>query len=312
MQNILSNNEIRKQIYAGVLQTRVNLNSKDSFNYYELYANDIQKLQQNPIGRIIYSGIISVVFLDAYKVLNLKLKLSGITNEEKDLFDLLNSIGSYTQLLENIYENETLFQKMLPYTIEFCEMDFFRKIMCVESLNFLQKDFLCLYYEIFENDLDEYSKYLTIDTIGDYCKQVIELAIKMDDTDIALVEDNLTDQLEGFLRFLVGNNIDKYINLMSDMIRLDYKWNKYFEDKSFIFDDEENNLYIKQRLDVYEDNTENDLVINECLEDEEYLLQILASFLSIKCYNMNMNDKVINQDIIDDHFKDGINKNLLR
>ena len=96
-------------------------------------------------------------------------------------------------------------------------------------------------------------------------------------------------------------DIGEFKKLIEQIIKLDYEWNKYLVDKRFTCDwiiEEE----INARFQYYEECEIDDLV-DEAIYDSSYLEAIIDSFLSIKCDNMGIDEKIINQKVVDDYFE---------
>ena len=299
MENI-TNNTIRNHIYEEVLQCGTKTGGEE-VNCYELYTRKLSLMKESELFYPLYLAIIETAYLDAYVLLNNKIKLNMITEEEAELFNKLDMIGTMEELEDIIDADDTLLTKILPYSTEFCDINYLRKIMAMCSLSLLQQKSLYDDFELFDNDLTQYYDEVNAQTIGDYCKETINDVVSTNNIDtISAAENRLIYELEGFINFLAGNDVEFYASLISEILKTDYKWNKYMLDNGFTIEEEDEETH--ERIKAFERKDMNSLIADECMLNCEYLREVLTSFLMIKCYNMNMNDKQINENIVNDYF----------
>ena len=255
---------------------------------------------ENDLFKGFYEALISVIFLDAIKTLNLKEKELSISYLEQETLDTIKSIVCLEDLKDAIKGDEFLLEELLGYFLEFYRMNDFRKITAFKALNPGYQELLKSEYILYENDNIEYSKKLTLDMIAKCAKKQMEIEKGQDDNeDIAY--DIVLTRLISFFSNLNRDDIFKFRKLVKEMIKLDYKWIKYIKDKNYICEwiiPEE----LEYRIELYEDNKSEHLV-TEALYDDCYFEQIIDSFLSIKYDNMNIDKKILNQGMVDEYYK---------
>ena len=312
MQKSNSNDTFRIFIYENVLNQGINNQSNKEVNLYDNCAKKIKMYyKSNSIPLYIASSsAIQVAFLDAYQILNRKVLLSEATKEEKNLFNVIKYFESDQTLIKRIFEEEELLSKLLPYSVEFYEMPLPGKIISMCSLTELQHNLLFYGFNLFSQDLHEYFYDIDLNVIGNYYKNEIEKELESSEQIfIENVEDNIVLAIQGLIKFLAGNNLYLYEDLVTELITLDYKWNRYLKDKKLIIP---GNEVSDSRMLIFENNEIQDIICDEISCNEEYFEELIISFINIKCYNMGVDEKIINEEIIDEYFNTKKGSKLLK
>ena len=274
-----------------------------------LCAEKIKQLAliDNDLFRAFYEALISVIYLDAYKVLNLKEKELSLNNLDELTLEAIKQLANLDDLIYAVDSDKYLLEDLVKYYLEFYRMNDFRKIISYKAISPACEDILRSEFIMFENDKKEYSDNLTLDLIADIAKkQLKKLEIASD----------LNDAYEEILTKLIGffSNINRddtflFIGMFKQLIKLDYKWIKYITDKKlrceWLIEEE-----LEERMYLYEDYDIDELV-TEAICNVDYYEQIIDSFLSIKCDNMGIDEKIINEDIVNNYYKK-ITKNRVR
>ena len=274
-----------------------------------LCAEKIKKLAliENEFFESFYDALISVIYLDAYKLLNLKEKELSLNYLEQSAFENVKDLMNLDDLRQAINDDKFLLEELLNFFLEYYRMNDFRKVIAYKSISEA-----CLYtleseYVMFENDIKEYDENITLDSIADISRKQMDLIEDVANEDESY--ENVLIKLSGFFSNLNRDDTFLFIGLFKQIIELDYKWIKYIADKNFrcewLLEED-----MEYRMSLYEENDLDELV-TEAICDQDYFEQLLDSFLSIKCDNMGMDEKIINQDLVDKHYKKYI-KNRVR
>ncbi|MBE6160933.1 MAG: hypothetical protein E7158_01755 [Firmicutes bacterium] len=307
-----SNDIFRTFIYENVLNQGINNQSENVINLYDNYAKKLKMYyESNSIPLyMVSSSVIQVAFLDAYQILNKKILLSEATKEEKNLFNEIKYFNNDQTLIKRIFEEEKLLSKLLPYSVEFYDMPLPSKIISMCSLTELQHNFLFYGFNLFSQDLHEYFYDIDLNDIGNYYKNEIEKELgSYEQIFVENIEDNIVLAIQGLIKFLSGNNPYLYEDLLTELITLDYKWNKYLKDKKLIIP---GNEISDSRMLMFENNEIADIICDEIADNEEYFEKLIISFINIKCYNMGVDEKIINEEIINEYFNTEKGKKLLK
>ena len=301
-----SNNRIRDFVMSMILFDNTYQDAElDEGTRCHLCAEKIQMLSSIPSYKELYETIIDVIFLDAYKALNLKERELSINYDERDLLDLINRIGTTDFLKDAIENDKFLLEELIEYFLDFYRMNPFRKIISYGAIDQTAKIELESDFKEFKNDIEEYHQNLNLDLITTLSKEQMDSFQNIEDASDAYAE--TLANLIGFFKNLYRDNIIAYERIIKEMIELDYNWIKYVMDKNYecawLLEDE-----MEFRIQKYEEFKIDELV-EDTVQDDEYLEEIIDSFLSIKCDNMGMDEEIINEKLVEEHNK---NKNRIR
>ena len=314
MENKLSNDIFRNFMLKSIFNDNsINCTEIDENVFIYSYVQKLKTLylEGNEIIYAFYNGIISVAYLDAYKVLNAKLRDSNITFEELQTYNKLSTIFGIEDLQYKLDNDPWLLEEIFKYSLEFIRMNDLRKISTLKKLSEAQKHILKTEFELFKNDLNQYDfkEKIPLEVLTDYYEKEISLEENVVGiNDPGQTSFNLMQEIIGFIRMLVGNDYECFKLLMNDIIILDYKWNKFIIDKNYKFDTfrMEN---IDYRKSLFEENS-LDSLIEECLYDSSYFEELIDALILIKCDNMYVDEELINQDIVEKHYELTLNKKL--
>lgn len=300
----LSNNCIRNAMLKSILSDDIGqVNEVDEGTLIYSYSKKLEQLKEsNDFGYTIYQSIIIVAFLDAYKILNTKLRDSNISYLELELYNKIREITCVEDLEDLISYDAFILEELLKYTLEFIRMNDFQKIISIKKMDNNQKYYLKLNFPLFINDIEEYGyvKDIPINIMTDYYSREMEKAEENGKIDPYVKSTQLLEEIEGFIKNLMGNDYANFISLMEQIINLDYKWSKYVTDKNFkseAYETEE----LLERIEMYEGNPMQSLV-DEASTDEYYFEKLVDSMLLIKGYNMYFDESVLNEDIVEEYF----------
>lgn len=307
MEKILSNDTFRNMVFKMIFTNTLN-----SDNLQELEIDEkthlyfvVQKLMEmynseNVIWENIFNGILEVSFLDAFKVLNLKNRESSLEFDEIETYNKICSIGNFEELENAVLTIDDFFEDLLNYTLEFYRYNILRKTKAVKSLTASQSAMLLYNFKLFENDFKEYDNNLNLDTILNYYKKEMKV-YEMTPVDTGAISANLSEEIIGFIKNLAGIDFDSFEILMEEIIKTDYKWSKYIVDSKMF-----NNIVetgdLEEKIEMYENNSIDSLIVEEVLIDDYYLNSLIDGIILTKCDNLYVSEDLLNEDIVNDYY----------
>ena len=302
MEQILSNDVIRNFILKMIFNDGVkNIEVDENFHIYlvsqeilEMYNSDIKLLQN------IANGIFEIAYLDAYKVLNLKNRESHLTYEEIEIYNKISSILNFQELENAVLSIDTFLEDLLKYVLEFYRYNILRKIKTVKALTSAQCASLLYNFKLFDNDFMEYESLVNLNTLIDYYKKEMKV-YEMTPIDTGAISANLSEEIIGFIKSLAGMDFDAFETLMEEIIQTDYKWSKYLVDKKIF-----NNIIdigdFEEKVEMYENNSLDSLILEEVLIDDYYLSALIDGIILTKCDNLYLDKNIINEQMVDDYY----------
>lgn len=302
MEQILSNDVIRNFILKMIFNDGVkNIEVDENFHIYlvsqeilEMYNSDIKLLQN------IANGIFEIAYLDAYKVLNLKNRESNLTYEEIEIYNKISSILNFQELENAVLSIDTFLEDLLKYVLEFYRYNILRKIKTVKALTSAQCSSLLYNFKLFDNDFMEYENLVNLNTLIDYYKKEMKV-YEMTPIDTGAISANLSEEIIGFIKSLAGMDFDAFETLMEEIIQTDYKWSKYLVDKKIF-----NNIIdigdFEEKVEMYENNSLDSLILEEVLIDDYYLSALIDGIILTKCDNLYLDKNIINEQMVDDYY----------
>lgn len=302
MEQILSNDVIRNFILKMIFNDGVkNIEVDENFHIYlvsqeilEMYNSDIKLLQN------IANGIFEIAYLDAYKVLNLKNRESNLTYEEIEIYNKISSILNFQELENAVLSIDTFLEDLLKYVLEFYRYNILRKIKTVKALTSAQCASLLYNFKLFDNDFMEYESLVNLNNLIDYYKKEMKV-YEMTPIDTGAISANLSEEIIGFIKSLAGMDFDAFETLMEEIIQTDYKWSKYLVDKKIF-----NNIIdigdFEEKVEMYENNSLDSLILEEVLIDDYYLSALIDGIILTKCDNLYLDKNIINEQMVDDYY----------
>lgn len=302
----LSNDTFRNYILKSIIFNNeiIDADVNEDVHYY-LFAQKLNEYRESDDLAIyfLYVSIITVAFLDTYKLLNTKLNEGRLTSDEEVIYDHIAYITSIEELQIKIDENEGLLEHLINRCVEFIRMNDLRKITTIKKLSEGQKHNLRYDFELFENDLEQYDyrEKMPVEILTKYYAEEMDKTL----TEHGIIDpgnrsSNLMTEIMGFIKMLAGYDYETFEELMQDIIVLDYKWNKYIIDKGYSLDtilmDE-----IQGRLDMYEENS-IDTLIQEIFYDSYYFQSLIDSMILIKCDNMYVDENLLSEEMVEDYY----------
>ena len=303
--NKLTNNSFRNMMLKSIISDDIGqINEVDEGTLIYSFSKKLEQMKNsNDLLYGLYQGMITVSFLDAYKILNTKLRDSSISYLELNLYNKLRKIECIEELEELIESDTFMLEELLKYTLEFLRMNDFQKIITIKKMDNNQKYFLKVYFPLFINDVEEYGyeKDVPMEIMTDYYFCEMQKAEENEKIDPFEKSNQLFEEVEGFVKNLMGNDYANFISLMEKIITMDYKWSKYVTDKKYKSDAYETEE-LQERIEMFEDFSIQELV-DEASTDDYYFEKLIDSMLLIKAYNMYFNEDILNEEIVENYFE---------
>lgn len=224
-QKIIDFNEVyRIKIKEYIDALKENYYYEDRMNI-ELYKKIVELKKENILS---FNILASLVFADAYKILNQLLKANNITDEELELFNLLKTVDSIEYLTSNI-DNGTI-SLLLEYSLRYYESNKLFKIECIYNLSEEDNKNISSINLSHELELKRYKQDLKNEDLMNIKEEMI---IKNNQKNIISdwnIEDNILEMITSFIRNLYILNPNNFYSLFRDIIKTNYEWNKYIID----------------------------------------------------------------------------------
>ena len=201
-------------------------------NYYyddmvdiELYKKIVELKKENILN---FNILASLVFADAYKILNQLLKENNITDEEIELFNYLKIVDSIEYLTSNI-DNGTI-SLLLKYSLRYHESNKLFKIECLYNLSEEDNKKISSINLPHNLELKRYKKDLKNEDLLNIRKEMIMENNQKNIISDWNIEDNVLEIITSFIKKLYILNPNNFYNLFRDIIKTNYEWNKYIID----------------------------------------------------------------------------------
>lgn len=226
---------------------------------------------KHPLIYLIKSSILTIGYLDAFKLYTYKQK-EGLTNEgEEEFLGNLLDIEDTASLIAEASNNPNFLKRIIAASYEFSELDDLGKILIIKSLSDSEN---CMLEEISSyhtEDLKEYNQPITLETIKDFynTRRAKQMIINGIDFDIAIIM-----SLYGFIRNLIKLDLENAQELLFEIAKIDYAAIKYLyalDKKTYDF---------KNTIKFYETNDVN-IILYHLMGDQDFLRESLWNTIDV-------------------------------
>lgn len=311
MNNFISNNIYRNSFVIELVNLAISNVNNGEDNIIKLYAIKLKNIfendKQEKYRNFIMTALI-VSFIDTYKILEYKNKSLLITEEEKIILCKLKTINSYEDLLIYAFGKEENLSILLKYVLEFYRMNDLQKNLIVNNITPLDTFNMSLNYPLIENDLIEYNygKDISLDFITNYYKKEMKSYEDVEMKSNIVKNPNIYSyekekEIVNYLKNLSSINKSVYNDTIEAILEYNYKWLKYLELNNYRVDsiNEESS---RLEIEFYE-ATDIEALIDDTLYDQTRLEEIIDLLLLLKCDNAYIDEKIVNEDAINDYFE---------
>ena len=275
----------------------IGMDAKMSMYTYADMIGDLNDFYSNIIS--IY--LVSLGFIDAYRIYSYKAKECLANDEELDMYYQLENIQDYTDLMKDAYTDFSFLRKLIYSSYLFGEMDALGKINLTKSLSDSEKEWLEGIVPMIEQDYEQYDKEVTIEDIVMNLKKKKKYQEQMDGRSN---RDKLIISVTGFLRNLVKNDVNNGNNLLLEIAKIDYEACKFMMSKS------QDDAFI-DHVDLYE-NYDLDCIISRMLTDQSFLYDAVESVFSVCVEHIHYDNEVKREELQTEEVKEVEKKFVLK
>lgn len=283
------NQQLRERVIASIDNYMMQgIDLKTACNLYSMYVLALGN-EETMENAIMQSYILSLGYLDAYKIYSYKQKMSLNNILDEDILGTLYEIEDYDDIIETIKNNPMMLLLLIESIHEFGTSSDLTKINLVKSLSDSENDVLKNNFQIHTFDRISYDIDIDLDIIVDmYNKLVQRQEENLYSFDIAIIM-----QITNFIRkFLIWDR-KQATKLILDIAEIDYNVSKYMSNK---LDDEVLKSLIDSHIDYYENNSTNS-IIDILSSDENFLYDALLSVIDLKVHKSCNNIPLDENDI---------------
>lgn len=258
------------------------------------YNAFLQNEKQMPVA--LY--MLSVMYLDAYKIYSFKQKNSMLNEGDEDFLGLLTDIEDADELVEEATDPNFLV-KLIISTYEFSEYNALAKINLVKSLSDAETAWLKERFEVHSQDVDHYDIDIDLDFLVTNAKRHMKHQSKLGYE----FQDGIVINLVGFIRNLFNIRRHNAIKLILELIKVDYAASKYLVDKV-----SDNESFV-DHIDLYENYSVDDM-IDVLISNQSFLADSIWMLLATYVFN-EYDDIEINSELVKSKGTEEFNKKLI-
>lgn len=263
-----------------------------------LFINNYNAFLNNQKQMPVALYMLSVMYLDAYKIYSYKQKSSMLSEGDEDFLGTLIDIEDADELFEEANDPNFLV-KLIEASYEFSEYNALAKVNLVKDLSERENEWLKDRFDIHEQDLYHYDIDITLDFLVKNAKNHINAQRKYGYE----FYDGIVINIVGFIRSLTNNRRDNAIKLLLELIKVDYAASKYLVDK--VTDSEA----FVDHIDLYENYSIDDMLYT-LMNNQGFLSDAVWMLLTVNVFK-EYDDIDIDSDIIKSKHTEEFNKKLI-
>lgn len=263
-----------------------------------MFINNFNSFLNNPAQMPIALYMLSVMYLDAYKVYAYKQKNSILTDGEEDFLGLLIDIEDSDDLLSEASDPNFLLQLIMS-SYEFSEYNALAKVTMIKSLSGRENDWLNNRFNMHEQDINHYDIDITLDFLIKHAKRHINSQKKFGYE----FYDGIVINIVGFIRNLVMSRRTESTRLLLELIKVDYAASKFLVDK--VTDNED----FIDHIDLYENYSVDDM-LSALVNNQAFLSDAVWMLLALNIFK-EYDGIDIDNEIVKSKSTDEFNKKLI-
>lgn len=263
-----------------------------------MFINNFNSFLNNPAQMPIALYMLSVMYLDAYKVYAYKQKNSILTDGEEDFLGLLIDIEDSDDLLSEASDPNFLLQLIMS-SYEFSEYNALAKVTMIKSLSGRENDWLNNRFNMHEQDINHYDIDITLDFLIKHAKRHINSQKKLGYE----FYDGIVINIVGFIRNLVMSRRTESTRLLLELIKVDYAASKFLVDK--VTDNED----FIDHIDLYENYSVDDM-LSALVNSQAFLSDAVWMLLALNIFK-EYDGIDIDNEIVKSKSTDEFNKKLI-
>lgn len=263
-----------------------------------MFINNFNSFLNNPAQMPIALYMLSVMYLDAYKVYAYKQKNSILTDGEEDFLGLLIDIEDSDDLLSEASDPNFLLQLIMS-SYEFSEYNALAKVTMIKSLSGRENDWLNNRFNMHEQDINHYDIDITLDFLIKHAKRHINSQKKLGYE----FYDGIVINIVGFIRNLVMSRRTESTRLLLELIKVDYAASKFLVDK--VTDNED----FIDHIDLYENYSVDDM-LSALVNSQAFLSDAVWMLFALNIFK-EYDGIDIDNEIVKSKSTDEFNKKLI-
>lgn len=255
------------------------------------FSHVLYKLEntENPFEMLYREYMISVSFLDAYKIYLYRQQECISNDEETDFLGQLVDIEDLDDLLAEVSCNPDFLTKIIESCYNFRQLGSLGKINLVKSLNDVENEWLLEKFPMHKQDLETYDIEVSLEHIINYIKNQRTHQRKECNYEYL---DAIVINVLGFIQNLTNYDYINAENLLIDIARKDYSASKCLNGHS-----KECDMFL-EHIDLYENFSRNDILAT-LMENRVFLKDAIFDITCV--YALEEYDGLtINKEKIDD------------
>ncbi len=271
-------------------------------NGAEQYANRLYQLEntENPYEKLYREYLISVMYLDAYKLSLYRQKECLADDSDTEFLGRLVDIVDQDNLLAEVSSNLEFLIRLIEECYNFRQMNGLGKINVVKSLSDSENEWILEEFPIHKQDLDTYDIEVHLNHILDSIKN--QTSHQRNDAFYEF-KDAIMLNVMGFIRNLTNYDYSNAENLLLELAQKDYAASKFLVDCS-----KERELFL-DHIDLYENYSKRD-ILNELISVPEFLKDAIWNVAYVYVYQ-EYDGNAIQVDELDDYKDTEVMKKLI-
>lgn len=240
------------------------------------YANILYKMEitEDPYERLYREYLISVMYLDAYKLSLHRQKECLADDGDTEFLGLLFDIKDQDDLLTEVSSNPSFLIQLIEECYKFRQMGDLGKMNIVKSLSDSDNEWILKKFPIHRQDLDTYNIKVNLEHILKSIKNQTEHQVK---EGFYSFKDAIMLNVMGFIRNLTNYDYANAEALLLEIAQRDYAASKFLKDSS-----KEYELFL-DHIDLYENYSRRD-ILNELIQSQEFLREAVWNIAYVYVY----------------------------
>lgn len=240
------------------------------------YAHVLYKLEitKDCYEKFYREYLISVMYLDAYKLLLYRHKVFLADDLDTEFLGLLFDIKDQDELLAEVSSNPEFLIRLIMESYKFKEMYGLAKVNIMKSLNQAENEWLLERFPIHQQDLDTYRVEITIDHILNSIQSQESHQVK---DEFYSFRDAIMLNITGFICNLTNFDYANAERLLLEIAQKDYSASKFLV--GFAAERE----VCLDHIDLYENYSKRD-ILNELIANQGFLCDVIWNIAYVYVY----------------------------
>ena len=225
----------------------------------------------------IKTSYLSLMYLDAYKILNYNFKESNLNINEINMFGYLKNVNNIKDLFYYFDIKDYAFEFICKWCKKFIQSNEFEKRTYFLDLEDKDNEKLKKINVFHELDLKKYNSKLNCNDLLNLNNKIIEQEFDNIYTSEILLEEYIVNSISSYMQKLVCKNKGQFDSLYREMLKVVYSYHKYIIDHGKFLEPNEN-LFVN----IVESSSYKDLCSKALNRD--YLKLLIEMFIYYETY----------------------------